>query len=80
MYKLKKEFKGQNVIVCTPNNLYIKLEHANQAEFEKAYKIKGNEKFIEIDGRSKQGKEAEKAKQVELKTKETKSVKTTVKK
>lgn len=57
MYKLKKEFKGQNVIVYTPSKKVIKLEGADQKELEEAFKIKGNEKFIEIDGRSKQAKE-----------------------
>jgi len=46
MYTLKKEYKGQNVIVYTPNNQVIKLESASQEEFKIAYEIKGNEKFI----------------------------------
>ena len=51
MYKLKKEFKGQSVIVYTPKNKVIKLEGASQKELEEAFKIKGNEKFIENDGK-----------------------------
>jgi len=46
MYKLNKKYEGQDVTVYTPNNEVIKLEHASQKDFEKAYKIKGNEKFI----------------------------------
>lgn len=51
MYKLKKEYKGQNVTVYTPDKKVIKLENADQKEFEKAIKIKGNEKFIENDNK-----------------------------
>lgn len=56
MYKLKKEFAGQNVIVYMPDHTVIKLESATEKELEKAYKQKGNEKFIEIDKRFKENK------------------------
>ncbi len=46
MYKLKKEYIGQNVIVYTQNKRVIKLESATQDELKMAYEIKGNEKFI----------------------------------
>jgi len=51
MYTLKKEFKGQNVTVYTPNKQIIKLESATQDEFKIAYEIKGNEKFISKVGK-----------------------------
>jgi len=46
MYKLKEEYKHQNVIVYTPNRQVIKLDTATQDEFKVAFEIKGNEKFI----------------------------------
>lgn len=51
MYKLKKEYKGQNVTVYTPSKKVIRLENADQKELEQAFKIKGNEKFIENDSK-----------------------------
>ncbi len=56
MYKLKKEYKGQDVIVYMPDHSVIKLETATDKELEKAFKQKGNEKFIEIDKRYKESK------------------------
>ena len=68
MYKLKKEFIGQNVTVFTPDKKVIKLENATQEEFEIVMKIKGNEKFINTGNLSndekKAIKEAEAAKKI----------------
>lgn len=66
MYKLKKEFKGQNVIVYTPDKKAIRLDNATQEEFAKVLKIKGNEKFID-GAKSTETKKAE-PKKVEPKT------------
>lgn len=49
MYTLKKEYIGQSVTVYTPDRQVIKLESATQDEFKSAYKIKGNEKFIDLE-------------------------------
>ena len=56
MYKLKKEFIGQNVIVYTPDKKVIRLENASEDELKIAFNIKGNEKFIEVDKRFKETK------------------------
>lgn len=60
MYKLKKEFLNQEVVVYTPGNRVIKLDSATQEEFEIALKIKGNEKFIDVDKRFKSENKEEK--------------------
>lgn len=46
MYKLKKEYFDQKVVVYTPSNKVIKLDNATQEQFAEVFKIKGNEKFI----------------------------------
>jgi hypothetical protein len=47
MYKLKKEYKGQNVIVYSAQYPPIHLtEITSQEDLERAHNIKGNEKFI----------------------------------
>lgn len=57
MYKLKKEYIGQNVTVYTPDRQVIKLEGATQDEFKLAYKINGNERFIDLDKKEEVKKE-----------------------
>ncbi len=71
MYKLKKEFKGQSVVVYTPKNKTIYLDTATEKEMEEAYKIKGNEKFFDV---------SKTAKKVETKTEPKKEVKIEAKK
>ena len=45
-YKLNPEYKGQKVVVNSPKGAIYHLENATQKQFELAYAIKGNEKFI----------------------------------
>lgn len=45
MYKLKEEYKGQDV-TCFLKNKTIKLEFASQKDFAEVYKVKGWQKFI----------------------------------
>lgn len=57
MYKLKKEYKGQDVTCFFPDGSFVKLEHASDEDFAKVYKVKGYQKFIDIDKRTKAAKE-----------------------
>lgn len=49
MYKLNKEYKGQDVTCFMPNGGVIKLEIATEEEFAKVYKFKEWQKFITVD-------------------------------
>jgi len=60
MYKLKKEYIGQDVTCFLSNKKIIKLELATESEFEEIYKIPGNRKFIDVDKRTKEFKEVKK--------------------
>ena len=57
MYKLNKEYKSQDVTCFLANGKVIKLDIATEAEFAEVYKIKNLQKFIDVDKRTKEGKE-----------------------
>lgn len=48
MYKLKDEYKGQDVTIFLKGGGVIKLENADQDEFAKVYKVEGYQKFIDF--------------------------------
>jgi predicted HicB family RNase H-like nuclease len=66
MYKLKKEFLGQNIRVFTPNKQVINLETAEQDELEKAFK-QGLEKYIQKTHQKKQEPKKQENKKEEIK-------------
>lgn len=60
MYKLNKNYKGQNVTCYFPDGSCIRLDIATDKEFEKVYKVKGYQKFIDVDKRKKEFKDVKK--------------------
>ena len=47
MYSINKEYKNQKVVCFFADGSSIKLDEAKEKDFEKIYKVKGYQKFID---------------------------------